>query len=65
MPKLHGIQVTKPDSATVVDLILDELDLKRVSATERETTSIQMVEERHGDRDSWLTALIEGVVISH
>jgi hypothetical protein len=63
MPKLQGIQVTKPDSTTVVDLILDELDSKRLFNTERETTSIHMVEERHVDRDSWLTALIEGVVI--
>jgi hypothetical protein len=62
---MHGIQVAKPDNTTVVDLILDELDSKRIANTERETYSGYMVEERHEDRDSWLTALIEGVVISH
>ena len=64
MPKLRAIQVARPDNTIVVESILDELDLKRVTNTERESLSVGMVEERHYDKDSWLTALIEGTIIS-
>lgn len=67
--------MAKRNSSKVVDSILDELDTARTEKeTDTEVTFEQpsyeghvcsMTEERHVERDSWLTLLIEGSIISH
>jgi hypothetical protein len=66
--------MSKRNNDTTVNTILDDLDQARIEKENNVNPDLNqltydgnictMVEERHEARDSWLTLLIEGVIIS-
>jgi hypothetical protein len=66
--------MSKRNNDTTVNTILDDLDQARIEKENNVNPDLNqlsyddnictMVEERHEVRDSWLTLLIEGVIIS-